>query len=513
MHWNFISALLSDLFGIQARGGCLCAGPYGHSLLRISPAAAELIQGFLVDKNEILRPGYVRVSLNFSWDDATVDFVIAAVAFVAEHGWKLLPSYTFWMDTGEWRHRSVGNKAPHRTWLGAVTYSSGNMQYANRTDHFPSPAGLSYTDVLAAAVSAVDAAIGAVRNNKRKTVDQSKMFPSTVLDSGLQWFVLPSEVTVLLQKPVKYWDAPVKMAPLSTHDDGTVLLLPRFKGAFEINDLPKALPSTALTTTIATAPMTPPKAVTNRKSPVAEKPVAAIEQGDLHGRNYIPHTNHSTKSSSVKVSDEDRASGARGRLRVSDEDRTSGARGRLRVSDDDRTSGTRGRLRRSRPDSKLWPRVPKTLLAKTGKAVMDYSMIKEGDRVLLGLSGGKDSLALLHVLHAMQQRAPIRWELACVTMDPQFPGFNPSPLIPYLETLSVPRRKNATSYSAACIFCVRWFVGSESTNRLFSCVVQRRSIFFRVPGAAWPSFRCQPKVDLLVVLAYEARHPLQLCPA
>ena len=57
-------------------------------------------------------------------------------------------------------------------------------------------------------------------------------------------------------------------------------------------------------------------------------------------------------------------------------------------------------------------------------------MIKEGDRVLLGLSGGKDSLCMLHVLHELQQKAPIKFELACVTMDPQFPGFDPSPLIP-----------------------------------------------------------------------------------
>ena len=58
--------------------------------------------------------------------------------------------------------------------------------------------------------------------------------------------------------------------------------------------------------------------------------------------------------------------------------------------------------------------------------------------MLLGLSGGKDSLTLLHILHTLQKRAPIRFELAAVTMDPQFPGFDPSPLIAYMRTLGIP---------------------------------------------------------------------------
>lgn len=64
-------------------------------------------------------------------------------------------------------------------------------------------------------------------------------------------------------------------------------------------------------------------------------------------------------------------------------------------------------------------------------------MIREGDKVLLGLSGGKDSLSLLHVLYQLTRRAPVRFELAAVTMNPQFPGFDPSPLIPYLKSLGI----------------------------------------------------------------------------
>ena len=67
LHWNFVTTLLSDLFGIQARGGCLCAGPYGHSLLNISPDAARHLERLLLHKNELVRPGFVRISLNYYW--------------------------------------------------------------------------------------------------------------------------------------------------------------------------------------------------------------------------------------------------------------------------------------------------------------------------------------------------------------------------------------------------------------------------------------------------------------
>ena len=81
---------------------------------------------------------------------------------------------------------------------------------------------------------------------------------------------------------------------------------------------------------------------------------------------------------------------------------------------------------------------PKALLRPIGRAIGDFKMIREGDRVLLGLSGGKDSLSLLHVLRHLQRHAPIHFELGVVTVDPQIPGFDPSPLKRYLAELGVP---------------------------------------------------------------------------
>lgn len=81
---------------------------------------------------------------------------------------------------------------------------------------------------------------------------------------------------------------------------------------------------------------------------------------------------------------------------------------------------------------------PKSLLRQVGKAIGEYQLIRADDRILLGLSGGKDSLALLHLLRHFQRHAPIRFSFAAVTIDPQSESFDPSPLIPYMEQLGIP---------------------------------------------------------------------------
>ena len=84
-------------------------------------------------------------------------------------------------------------------------------------------------------------------------------------------------------------------------------------------------------------------------------------------------------------------------------------------------------------------REPSKALARlTGRALADFGMIRDGDRILLGLSGGKDSLSLLHILQHFRQRAPVSFKLGAVTIDPLAGDFDPSPLIPYLEALEVP---------------------------------------------------------------------------
>ena len=122
----------------------------------------------------------------------------------------------------------------------------------------------------------------------------------------------------------------------------------------------------------------------------------------------------------------------------------------------------------------LFPKPPKKLASLTGRALGDWDMIKDGDRVLLGLSGGKDSLCLLHLLLSFQKRAPIKFELAAATVDPGTEAFDPSPLIPYMESLGVKyhyiktdifeNAKTKIKGDSYCAFCARMKRGA-----LYSC--------------------------------------------
>ncbi len=80
---------------------------------------------------------------------------------------------------------------------------------------------------------------------------------------------------------------------------------------------------------------------------------------------------------------------------------------------------------------------PKKLLRPVGRAIADYQMIQHGDHLLLGLSGGKDSLSLLHLLHHLRSYAPVKFKLAVATVDPCIEGFDPSPLKEYLAELGI----------------------------------------------------------------------------
>lgn len=81
---------------------------------------------------------------------------------------------------------------------------------------------------------------------------------------------------------------------------------------------------------------------------------------------------------------------------------------------------------------------PKSLLRKVGRAIHDFNMIGDGDRILLGVSGGKDSLSLLHILRHLRRYAPVRFDLGVITVDPMVEGFDPSTLQPHYQRLGIP---------------------------------------------------------------------------
>lgn len=105
LHHNFVVAALSDLFGIQARGGCSCAGPYGHRLLAIDAARSHAFEQEISLGCEGIKPGWTRLNFNYFITETVRDYLIDAVDLLARYGHRLLPAYRFDPATGLWHHR------------------------------------------------------------------------------------------------------------------------------------------------------------------------------------------------------------------------------------------------------------------------------------------------------------------------------------------------------------------------------------------------------------------------
>jgi selenocysteine lyase/cysteine desulfurase len=107
LHPKFVTALLNDLFGIQSRAGCSCAGPYGHRLLGIGHDVSEQYRAWVRRGYHGIKPGWCRIGFHFVMDDVDADFVIDAVRFVAAQGYRFLPLYRFDAMSGAWQHRDA----------------------------------------------------------------------------------------------------------------------------------------------------------------------------------------------------------------------------------------------------------------------------------------------------------------------------------------------------------------------------------------------------------------------
>lgn len=148
LHPNFVTSLLNDLFGIQTRSGCACAGPYAQFVMGLTYEMAKayeeiLIQDERIDrhhlrighdttKSEMLRPGFTRLNLPFFFHESRVDFILNAIKFVCEHGWKFLPQYICNLQTAEFRHRNF-QVFKDRKWLSYINYKNGIFNYNRKT--------------------------------------------------------------------------------------------------------------------------------------------------------------------------------------------------------------------------------------------------------------------------------------------------------------------------------------------------------------------------------------------
>ena len=198
LHYNYVCALLNDMFGIQSRGGCQCAGPYHQYLLGMnsngneneveSCGSNDAVEKWLIHtKDELMRPGATRLSLPTMGTTVEVeDFVVDAIRWVSTHGWKLLHVYRCNHRSGEWRHKSrpgapLGTR--DRQWLSYYQMPSGDAdRKAESNDEV-----LSLSDVINNANEMLRVVI-----NDRSSISQTlKMSMEEESSSPLRWYVYP----------------------------------------------------------------------------------------------------------------------------------------------------------------------------------------------------------------------------------------------------------------------------------------------------------------------------------
>ncbi|KAG5179831.1 hypothetical protein JKP88DRAFT_261266 [Tribonema minus] len=401
LHYNFVCALLNDLFGVQARGGCACAGPYAQRLLGLSASAVRALETQLLLKHELLRPGFTRLSLAFFNSEAEVDHILSAVHFVADKGALFLPQYRMNHRTGEWKHVTRANRFPERRWLGNFNFLAAASLRNGATSHptMAAPAG---------GCTMNDAA----ERELLQGVQSAAMAKAQLLERA-------ADINGSAQRPAIA--GAVATAGLANHDS----LLTAEGEALRWFAYPW-------------------------------ERLGGGSGGDAAGVDTVEA-----------------------------------------VVDPSRYFYTSSQVQ-----------------AELGwEDSVEWSMIEEGDRLCLGLSGGKDSLALLHVLLDLQRRAPlqrrvltlkrrlltvhgiplptgsssisilllyvaivcsnagdtlltlVRFELACATVDPQTASFDPSPLKPYMAALGVnyhylsdaivERARAKLQGDSLCAFCSR----------------------------------------------------------
>jgi selenocysteine lyase/cysteine desulfurase len=184
LHHNFVVALLNDLFGIQARGGCSCAGPYGHRLLGIDLDRSREFEREIAHGCEGIKPGWVRVNFNYFISEPVFSYIVAAVRLIARDGWRKLGDYRFDPATGRWRHCQGLIEPPLH--LGQISYDDdGAMRYPHHDDRAPESHLARYLDEAVAVFAAADA--------PEETAERPP--PGRVVSGDfeqLRWFELPA---------------------------------------------------------------------------------------------------------------------------------------------------------------------------------------------------------------------------------------------------------------------------------------------------------------------------------
>ena len=183
LHHNFVVALLNDVFGIQSRGGCSCAGPYGHRLLGIDLETSHDFEREIDRGCEGIKPGWIRINFNYFISEEVFEYIVQACLLIADEGWKLLPQYIFDPLTGRWRHKEGAVEPTLR--LEDVSFGGSGMQYEVHTVHADESA---LTDYLSKAQLLFE-------NLPQPDLEKIPHWDSDTFE-GLRWFDIAADTEI-----------------------------------------------------------------------------------------------------------------------------------------------------------------------------------------------------------------------------------------------------------------------------------------------------------------------------
>ena len=403
-HPNFISALLNDIFGIQSRPGCSCASTYGQYLLGIKDSDLKNIEQITCTGKEIFRPGYTRLNLPYFYPDYVIDYILDAIIFIAEHAYKFLPLYAFKIESGRFYHRNEDTK---KKWLNDILFSNDSKiiipDFIEEKDKkFISKERLE--EMMDEAKKLVEEKnINMLRKNVigKSKINLLQLFEN---EEKYRWFLIYDDVEYLFPKTKDEFNNKNKLKEMleKCYNDNIKLDW----DIKEMNSLSEEI---------------------NEKSNIINK-----EEEEKNKNNILNEENDVLN---------------------------------IGLESEENTNKENDIKKNNNNNKSLFPEIPKKISQLVGEASKDFDMLHPNDRILVCVSGGKDSLTLLHVMLNIKRKIPFKIDVGAMTVDPMSEDFDPSPLIDYMKSLGVPyffesdkildNAKKSLQNDSICSFCAR----------------------------------------------------------
>ena len=402
-HPNYISALLNDIFGIQSRPGCSCASTYGQLLLGIKDNDLKNVEQITCTGKEIFRPGYTRMNFPYFYPDYVIDYLLDAIIYIANNAYKFLPLYAFKIESGRFYNRSEDTK---KKWLNDILFSNESKI------------------IIPDFVSEEDKKF----INKERLVEMMKQANELVEDKNIS-ILIKNVLGKSRINLIQLFEEEEKYRWFLIYDD-IEYLFPKTKD--EINDKNKI------------------KELLNKYC--EEKLSINWEIKELFSKEIIEIKNKINNKDNEKEN------------KINEKEEKTKKEGNDLLKIDTEIDSNKGNKNKS-SNNTLFPEIPKKITQLVGEASKDFDMLHNNDRVLVCVSGGKDSLTLLHVMLNIKRKIPFKIDVGAVTVDPMSEDFDPSPLINYMKDLGVPyffesdkildNAKKSLQNDSICSFCAR----------------------------------------------------------